>query len=52
MYNKSTNTPQSVTINVKVRKESYIDGSITTAVSMPTGYKVFLFDSDSTVNLD
>ena len=45
MYNKTTNTPPSATLNVVVKKESYIDGKITVADAMPTGYKVFLYNS-------
>ena len=45
VYNTSTNTPSSVNMNVKVMKESYIDGSISTAI--PSGYKVFLYDGNT-----
>lgn len=62
-YNKTTNTPSSATLNVVVKKESYIDGKITVADAMPTGYKVFLYNStidqnwtdvnhDATINLN
>lgn len=45
-YNKTTGVPADSEIRVTVKKESYIDGKVTVADAMPTGYKVFLYNSD------
>lgn len=47
VYNTTTGNPSTVTLNVKVMKESYVDGSISVAPAMPSGYKVFLYDGNT-----
>ena len=51
VYNSTTSSPSQVNINVKVMKESYVDGSTAIASAMPSGYKVFLYDG-STVDVN
>lgn len=47
VYNTTTGNPSTITLNVKVMKESYVDGSISVAPAMPSGYKVFLYDGNT-----
>ena len=47
VYNSTTSSPSQVNINVKVMKESYVDGSTSIASAMPSGYKVFLYDGNT-----